>query len=196
MMMLQNLDNSKNRKKIFIKTFGCQMNEYDSNRIFDTVKKIGFSKTSDQSDADCYLINTCHIRDKAKEKVYHEVGRVKKIFRNKKKPILVVAGCVAQAENEEMLKREPYIDIVVGPQSYHQINSLISNYKKERIEFTEFETKDKFDYLDKIKNTSSKVSSFLTIQVYDQQVYTHIFLQLFFEVFLFPHLQILLSHLI
>ena len=113
--------------KIFIKTFGCQMNEYDSNRIFDTVKKIGFLKTSDQSDADCYLINTCHIRDKAKEKVYHEVGRVKKIFRNKKKPILVVAGCVAQAENEEMLKREPYIDIVVGPQSYHQINSLILN---------------------------------------------------------------------
>ena len=140
------------------------MNEYDSNRIFDTVKKIGFFKTSDQSDADCYLINTCHIRDKAKEKVYHEVGRVKKIFRNKKKPILVVAGCVAQAENEEMLKREPYIDIVVGPQSYHQINSLISNYKKDRKELTEFETEDKFDYLDRIKNTSSKVSSFLTIQ--------------------------------
>ena len=140
------------------------MNEYDSNRIFDTVKKIGFSKTSDQSDADCYLINTCHIRDKAKEKVYHEVGRVKKIFRNKKKPILVVAGCVAQAENEEMLKREPYIDIVVGPQSYHQINSLISNYKKDRKELTEFETEDKFNYLDRIKNTSSKVSSFLTIQ--------------------------------
>ena len=90
--------------KIFIKTFGCQMNQYDSNRIFDTVKKIGYSKTSNQSEADCYLINTCHIRDKAKEKVYHEVGRVKKIFRNKKKPILVVAGCVAQAENEEMLK--------------------------------------------------------------------------------------------
>ena len=150
--------------KIFIKTFGCQMNQYDSNRIFDTVKKIGFSKTSNQSDADCYLINTCHIRDKAKEKVYHEVGRVKKIFRDKKKPILVVAGCVAQAENEEMLKREPYIDIVVGPQSYHQINSLISNYKKGSKEFTEFETKDKFDYLDKIKNTSSNVSSFLTIQ--------------------------------
>ena len=140
------------------------MNQYDSNRIFDTVKKIGFSKTSNQSDADCYLINTCHIRDKAKEKVYHEVGRVKKIFRDKKKPILVVAGCVAQAENEEMLKREPYIDIVVGPQSYHQINSLISNYKKGRKEFTEFETKDKFDYLDNIKNKSSNVSSFLTIQ--------------------------------
>ena len=140
------------------------MNEYDSNRIFDTVKKIGFIKTFIQSDADCYLINTCHIRDKAKEKVYHEVGRVKKIFRNKKKPLFIVAGCVAQAENEEMLKREPYIDMVIGPQSYHQINSLISNYKKERKELTEFETKNKFDYLDKIKNTSSKVSSFLTIQ--------------------------------
>ena len=150
--------------KIFIKTFGCQMNQYDSNRIYDTVKKIGFSKTFNQSDADCYLINTCHIRDKAKEKVYHEVGRIKKIFRDKKKPILIVAGCVAQAENEEMLKREPYIDIVVGPQSYHQINSLISNYKKGLKEFTEFETKDKFDYLDNIKNTSSNVSSFLTIQ--------------------------------
>ena len=151
-------------KKIFIKTFGCQMNEYDSNRIFDTVKKIGLFKTSCQADADCYLINTCHIRNKAKEKVYHEVGRVKKIFRNKKKPLFIVTGCVAQAENEEMLKREPYIDIVIGPQSYHQINSLISNFGKDRKEFTEFETKDKFDYLDKIKNTSSKVSSFLTIQ--------------------------------
>ena len=140
------------------------MNEYDSNRILDTVKKIGFLKTSNQSDADCYLINTCHIRDKAKEKVYHEVGRVKKIFRNKKKPLFIVAGCVAQAENEEILKREPYIDIVIGPQSYHHINSLISNYKKDQKELTEFETKDKFDYLDKIKNTSSKVSSFLTIQ--------------------------------
>tara|TARA_B100000963_G_scaffold359875_1_gene388584 strand:- start:1204 stop:2538 length:1335 start_codon:yes stop_codon:yes gene_type:complete len=151
-------------KKIFIKTFGCQMNEYDSNRIFDIVKKIGLSKTSNQSDADCYLINTCHIRDKAKEKVYHEVGRVKKIFRNKKKPLFIVAGCVAQAENEEMLKREPYIDMIIGPQSYHQINSLISNFKKNCEEVTEFEAEDKFNYLDKIKNTSSKVSSFLTIQ--------------------------------
>ncbi len=140
------------------------MNEYDSNRIFDTVKKIGLSKTYNQTEADCYLINTCHIRDKAKEKVYHEVGRVKKIFRNKKKPLFIVAGCVAQAENEEMLRREPYIDIVIGPQSYHQINSLISNFKKDRKELTEFETKNKFDYLDNIKNTSSKVTSFLTIQ--------------------------------
>ena len=102
-------------KKIFIKTFGCQMNEYDWNRIYDSVKKIGYKKTEDQGNADCYILNTCHIRDKAKEKVYHEIGRVKKIYRKKMKPIMVVAGCVAQAENNEMLKREPYIDVVVGP---------------------------------------------------------------------------------
>ena len=153
-------------KKIFIKTFGCQMNEYDSNRIFDIVKNIGFEKTDKYESANCYLLNTCHIRDKAKEKVYHEIGRVKKIFRSKKKPIVIVTGCVAQAENQEMLKREPYIDIVIGPQSYHKINEAIlrhiNNKKKE--EETEFDTISKFNYLSKIKNKDSKVSSFLTIQ--------------------------------
>jgi tRNA-2-methylthio-N6-dimethylallyladenosine synthase len=153
-------------KKIFIKTFGCQMNEYDSNRIFDIVKKIGYQKTDKYEEANCYLLNTCHIRDKAKEKVYHEVGRVKKIFKNKKKPVVIIAGCVAQAENQEMLKREPYIDIAIGPQSYHKINNIIlnhnkNNYKKEE---TEFDTISKFNYLSKIKNKDSKVSSFLTIQ--------------------------------
>ena len=153
-------------KKIFIKTFGCQMNEYDSNRIFDTVKKIGFEKTDKYEDANCYLLNTCHIRDKAKEKVYHEIGRVKKTFRFKKKPIVIVAGCVAQAENQEMLKREPYIDIVIGPQSYHKINDAIQKYtnNKKKEEETEFDTISKFNYLSKIKNKNSKVSSFLTIQ--------------------------------
>ncbi|MDA7582896.1 tRNA (N6-isopentenyl adenosine(37)-C2)-methylthiotransferase MiaB [Candidatus Pelagibacter sp.] len=153
-------------KKIFIKTFGCQMNEYDSNRIFDTIKKIGFKKTDKYEDANCYLLNTCHIRDKAKEKVYHEIGRVKKIFRFKKKPIVIVAGCVAQAENQEMLKREPYIDIVIGPQSYHKINDTIQKYIeiKKKKEETEFDTISKFNYLSKIKNKDSKVSSFLTIQ--------------------------------
>ena len=116
-------------KKIFIKTFGCQMNEYDSNRIYDSVKKIGFKKTDDQKNADCFVLNTCHIRDKAKEKVYHEIGRVKKIYKQKNKPIIVVAGCVAQAENQEMLKREPYIDIVIGPQSYHKINEVLKKFK-------------------------------------------------------------------
>ncbi len=153
-------------QKIFIKTFGCQMNEYDSNRIFDTVKKIGFEKTDSYEDANCYLLNTCHIRDKAKEKVYHEIGRVKKIFRSRKKPIVIVAGCVAQAENQEMLKREPYIDIVIGPQSYHKINDVILNYSinKKKKEETEFDTISKFNYLSKIKNKNSKISSFLTIQ--------------------------------
>ena len=153
-------------KKIFIKTFGCQMNEYDSNRIFDIVKKIGFEKTDKYEDANCYLLNTCHIRDKAKEKVYHEIGRVKKIFRFKKKPIVIVAGCVAQAENQEMLKREPYIDIVIGPQSYHKINDTIQEYlkNKKKKEETEFDTISKFNYLSKIKNKDSKVSTFLTIQ--------------------------------
>ena len=152
-------------KKIFIKTFGCQMNEYDSSRIYDSVKKIGFNKTDNFEDVNCYILNTCHIRDKAKEKVYHEVGRVKKLYSKKKKPIMIVAGCVAQAENQEILKREPYIDIVIGPQSYHKINSILKNFQeKKKKEETDFDTIQKFEYFDKIKNTSNKVSSFLTIQ--------------------------------
>ena len=154
------------QQKVFIKTFGCQMNVYDSNRIFDLVKKIGYEKTEKYEEANCYILNTCHIRDKAKEKVYHEIGRVKKIFRSKKKPIVIIAGCVAQAENKEMLNREPYIDIVMGPQSYHKINDTILKHikKKKRDEQTEFETIEKFDYLSKIKNKDSSVCSFLTIQ--------------------------------
>ena len=154
------------KQKIFIKTFGCQMNEYDSNRIYDSVKKIGYEKTVNYEDANCYLLNTCHIRDKAKEKVYHEIGRVKKIFRSKKKPLVIVAGCVAQAENQEMLKREPYIDLVIGPQAYHKINDTILNHieKKIKTEETEFDAISKFEYFNKIKNNSGKISSFLTIQ--------------------------------
>ena len=153
-------------KKIFIKTFGCQMNEYDSNRIFDTVREIGFVKTENLNETNCFLLNTCHIRDKAKEKVYHEIGRLKKNFRLKKKPLVIVAGCVAQAENEEMIKREPYIDIVIGPQAYHKINSKIEEYldKKKKLDETEFDAISKFNYLNKIKNSTKKVSSFLTIQ--------------------------------
>ncbi len=154
------------KQKIFIKTFGCQMNEYDSNRIFDTIKKIGFEKTKNLNDANCYLLNTCHIRDKAKEKVYHDIGRVKKNFRSKKKPFVIVSGCVAQAENDEMLKREPYIDLVIGPQAYHKINEKIKEYfdKQKKLEETDFDAEAKFDYLNKIRNSSNKVSSFLTIQ--------------------------------
>ncbi len=141
------------------------MNEYDSNRIFDIVKNIGYEKSNDQNNADCYIINTCHIRDKAKEKVFHEVGRVKKIYSNKDKPVMIIAGCVAQAENQEILKREPYIDVVIGPQSYHKINKILYNFQKNKKEDeTEFDTVAKFDLLEKIKNSDNKVSSFLTVQ--------------------------------
>ena len=141
------------------------MNEYDTNRIYDTVKDIGYFKTNNPSDADCYLLNTCHIRDKSKEKVFDEIGRVRKNYKNKKKPIVIIAGCVAQAESSEMIRREPYIDIIIGPQSYHNINRLIDNFNfKKKEELTEFDTENKFNYLDKIKNNDSNVSSFLTIQ--------------------------------
>ena len=141
------------------------MNEYDSNRIYDAVKAIGYNKTENQDEADCYILNTCHIRDKAKDKVYHEIGRVKKLYKDKKKPIMVVAGCVAQAENTEMLNREKYIDLVIGPQSYQKINSLLKNFEEEnKVEETEFDSVSKFRYFDNIKNNNTNVSSFLTIQ--------------------------------
>ena len=142
------------------------MNEYDSNRIYDLVSKIGFNKTDIKNEADCFVLNTCHIREKATEKVYHEIGRVKKNFRNSKKPLVIVSGCVAQAESQEMLKREPYIDMVIGPQSYHKIGNLILNYqrKKEKITETEFDVIKKFDELEKISNSQNKISSYLTIQ--------------------------------
>ena len=142
------------------------MNEYDSNRILDLVNPIGYTTTDNPSDADCYVLNTCHIREKATDKVYHDIGRLKKEFRNKKKPMLLVIGCVAQAENEEMLIREKYIDAVVGPQSYHQIPDIIKKIenKKKKYNSTEFNVIEKFDTLNSIKNLNSKISSFLTIQ--------------------------------
>ena len=142
------------------------MNEYDSNRIYDITSTIGFNKTDIKKEADCFVLNTCHIREKATEKVYHEIGRVKKDFRNLKKPLVIVSGCVAQAESEEMIKREPYIDMVIGPQSYHKIGDLILNYnrKKEKINETKFNVIQKFDHLQKIYNKQNKICSYLTIQ--------------------------------
>ena len=141
------------------------MNEYDSKRIYDSISKIGYLKSEDQNNVDCYILNTCHIRDKAKEKVFHEIGRVKNNYIGRDKPIVVVAGCVAQAENREVLERDPYVDIVVGPQSYHKINDLLKNYIfKKKIEETEFDAVSKFQYYDKIENKNNKVSAYLTIQ--------------------------------
>ena len=142
------------------------MNEYDSNRILDLTKTIDYSQTKKLSEANCYVLNTCHIREKATDKVYHDIGRLKKEFRNKKKPIVLIAGCVAQAEGEVLLKKENYIDAVIGPQSYHQINNMILNLEKnsKSINSTEFDVIEKFDTLNTVKNSESKISSFLTIQ--------------------------------
>ena len=142
------------------------MNEYDSNRISDLAKKINYTPTKNLSEANCYILNTCHIREKSTDKVYHDIGRIKKKFKNKPKPIVLVTGCVAQAEGEILLKKEKYIDAVVGPQSYHRINNMIleieKKSKKENI--TEFDVIEKFDTLNSIKNSNNQVSSFLTVQ--------------------------------
>ena len=152
-------------KKVFIKTFGCQMNEYDSNRIYDSISKIGYHKSEDQNNVDCYILNTCHIRDKAKEKVFHEIGRIKKIYRGKTKPVMIIAGCVAQAENQEVLNRDPYVDIVIGPQSYHKMNDILRNHiNKKKTEETEFDSVSKFRYYDGIENKNNSISAYLTIQ--------------------------------
>ena len=142
------------------------MNEYDSNRILDLVKKIKYEPTQNLKEANCYILNTCHIREKATDKVFHEIGRLKKKFRNKPKPIVLIAGCVAQAEGVLLLKREKYIDAVIGPQSYHQINDTILKLEKKlsSIDVTEFDVIEKFDSLNSLKNTDNKISSFLTIQ--------------------------------
>ena len=142
------------------------MNEYDSNRILDLIKKIKYEPTQNLNEANCYILNTCHIREKATDKVYHDIGRIKKNFRNKIKPIILVAGCVAQAEGEILLKKEKYIDAVIGPQSYHKINEMILNLeKKSKSEnFTEFDVIEKFDTLNSLKNSDSNISSFLTVQ--------------------------------
>ena len=142
------------------------MNEYDSNRILDLTKKINYAVTKKISEADCYILNTCHIREKATDKVYHDIGRLKKEFKNQKKPIVLIAGCVAQAEGDIILKKEKYIDAVIGPQSYHKINNIILNLEKKskKINFTDFDVIEKFDNLNSINNSCNKISSFLTIQ--------------------------------
>ena len=142
------------------------MNEYDSHRILDLTKKINYFVTKNSIEANCYILNTCHIREKATDKVYHDIGRLKKEFRNKRKPIVLIAGCVAQAEGDILLKNEKYIDAVIGPQSYHQITNIISKLEKKLnpINQTEFDVIEKFDSLNSTKNSNNKISSFLTIQ--------------------------------
>ena len=127
------------------------------------MQKINYKKTENLNEADCYILNTCHIREKATEKVYHDIGRVKKNFRNKSKPIVLVTGCVAQAEGEILLKNEKYIDAVIGPQSYHHLNKIIKKIesRSQKINSTNFEVIEKFDTLNNLKNSDGKISSVL-----------------------------------
>ena len=140
------------------------MNEYDSSRMFDMVKSIGYERSNNLDEKiDCFVINTCHIREKATDKVFHEVGRLKKIHRGKSKPLMIISGCVAQAESENILRKDKFIDAVVGPQSYHQLNSIIKKLEDERkqINATDFETENKFEALINTKILTIKFHLFL-----------------------------------
>ena len=147
-------------KYIYIKSYGCQMNVYDSNRIKDLFSNKGYKITKDITKADLAVLNTCHIREKAVEKVYSDIGRAKKIKDKKQNMKLVVAGCVAQAEGLEIKKRSPSVDYVVGPQSYHKLPDMIE--KVDEIENSEFLQNEKFKNL--IFNSSNLSSEFLSIQ--------------------------------
>jgi tRNA-2-methylthio-N6-dimethylallyladenosine synthase len=143
------------------------MNEYDSDKISDLMQSVNFVRSETLEDVDCIIFNTCHIREKATEKVYSDIGKIKKLNRSKKKPIFVLAGCIAQAQGEEIFKRTNYVDIVVGPQSYHRLPKQIKNFveRKENFFDTNFKLIEKFDTFDNLKSSrKSKTSEFLTIQ--------------------------------
>ncbi len=138
-------------KKVFVKSYGCQMNVYDSGRMADVLAGEGFSQTAAMAEADLVVLNTCHIREKAAEKVYSELGRVKALKRARaaegRETTIVVAGCVAQAEGSEILRRAPAVDVVVGPQSYHRLPELLAKARTGPVVDTDFPVDDKFDHL-------------------------------------------------
>ncbi|TVQ33024.1 MAG: tRNA (N6-isopentenyl adenosine(37)-C2)-methylthiotransferase MiaB [Geminicoccaceae bacterium] len=157
-------------KRLHIKTYGCQMNVYDSERIADVLAPHGYVTTASADDADLVVLNTCHIREKAAEKVYSELGRLRQLDRARRargeKPLqLAVAGCVAQAEGEAMAERAPFLDVVVGPQSYHRLPELLAQRARARgaVVDTAFPVESKFDHLP-VASTPSGVSAFLTVQ--------------------------------
>ena len=136
-------------RKLHIKSYGCQMNVYDAQRMVDTLAPEGFVETASVDDADLVILNTCHIREKASEKVYSELGRLRvakdEAARRDRRMDVVVAGCVAQAEGEEIIRRAPVVDVVVGPQSYHNLPQLLARARTEgRALDTEFPVEDKF----------------------------------------------------
>ena len=152
-------------KKIFVKTYGCQMNVYDSERMVSAMKPSGYVETKSAEDADLILLNTCHIREKAAEKIYSELGRMKSLKANKPDLKIGVAGCVAQAEGKEIMVRQPAVDLVVGPQSYHRLPTMMKTVNEgKRALDTEFPEEDKFDHLPKDLTKRSSPSAFLTVQ--------------------------------
>ncbi len=156
-------------KKLFIKSYGCQMNVYDSERMADVLRPIGYRTVSEVDDADLVILNTCHIREKAAEKVFSELGRLKIVKDQKakhgEKLLIAVAGCVAQAQGREIMRRQPAVDIVFGPQTYHRLADYVSRAAErgERVVDTDFPVEDKFDFLPEERRTTSP-SAFLTIQ--------------------------------
>lgn len=156
-------------KRLYIKTFGCQMNVYDSARMAELLTPLGYAQTDAPQSADIVILNTCHIREKAAEKVYSDLGRLKKMKEAREHAgmsmTIAVAGCVAQAEASELMKRQPAVDLVVGPQSYHRLPEMIAKIARARghVLETDFPAEEKFDFLPQ-ERMARGVSAFLTVQ--------------------------------
>jgi tRNA-2-methylthio-N6-dimethylallyladenosine synthase len=154
-------------KKLYIKTYGCQMNVYDSARMADVLAPLGYVSVDDAAAADLVILNTCHIREKAAEKVFSELGRLRRLKdRRRDRPMtLAVAGCVAQAEGAEIVRRVPYVDMVFGPQTYHRLPELVVRAERARgtVLDTDFPAESKFDYLPEVV-TANGGAAFLTVQ--------------------------------
>jgi len=163
------MSNAAPAKRLYIKTYGCQMNVYDSERMADVLAPLGYGMTDDPAEADLVVLNTCHIREKATEKVYSELGQIKRMkqarFASGGAMTIAVAGCVAQAEGEEIMRRQPAVDLVVGPQAYHQLPELIARAHRARGErlAADFAPDEKFDALTAERRPTG-VSAFLTVQ--------------------------------
>ena len=154
------------RKRLHVITWGCQMNVYDSGRMADVLAPLGYAPVSEPDGADMVILNTCHIRDKAAEKVFSELGRLRRMKEaTGNRMILAVAGCVAQAEGAEILARAPYVDIVLGPQTYHRLPEMVARASRagNKVIETDFPAEDKFDHLPE-SATPQGVTAFLTIQ--------------------------------
>ena len=152
-------------KKLFIKTYGCQMNVYDSERMAEAMGAEGYVTTDRAEDADMVLLNTCHIREKASEKLYSDLGRLRPLKAEKPDLKIGVAGCVAQAEGAEILRRMPLVDLVVGPQSYHRLPAMArAAADGQKSVDTDFPAEDKFDHLPDRPSATTRPAAFLTVQ--------------------------------